>query len=221
VDLARDGQDLNESRGEPLGSLTLTLKMQGGEALPQQYSVGLQDSRRRTVAVRQGDPSGRFTFENLAPGEYALLVASPTQAYFVLRTSSQTGDSAGHGVTVAPGGALDLTALLTSGSVSIEGVVYKHGKPLAGVMVALVPKDPEAQAELLRRDQSDLDGTFHLKDVIAGSYAIVAVEDAWGFEWLQPDILARYVQHGQSLNIGETMRGATVHLPNPVEVQSR
>jgi hypothetical protein len=33
------------------------------------------------------------------------------------------------------------------GIVSIEGAVQKKDKPLAGVMVALVPKDPEAHIE--------------------------------------------------------------------------
>jgi hypothetical protein len=97
-------------------------------------------------------------------------------------------------------------------------VVHKKDKPVAGVMVALVPKDPEAHIELFRRDQSDFDGTFLLQGVIPGSYTIVAVEDAWGLDWLQSNVLARYVQHGQNLTIGELMQGS-VHLPDPVEVQ--
>ena len=85
-------------------------------------------------------------------------------------------------------------------------------------MVALVPNDPVAHIELFRRDQSDSDGTFALRGVIPGSYTIVAVEDAWGLEWLHPNVLARYVQHGQNLTISELMRG-TVELLDPVEVQ--
>jgi len=34
---------------------------------------------------------------------------------------------------------------------------------MAGVMVALVPKDAEAHIELFRADQSDFDGTFVLR----------------------------------------------------------
>ena len=128
------------------------------------------------------------------------------------------GDFPGHDVNVTPGAALELTASLAVGKVSIEGAVQKKDKPMAGVMVALVPKDPEAHIELFRRDQSDFDGTFVLRGVIPGSYTIVAVEDAWGFDWQQLGILARYVQHGQNLVIGERMQG-TVHLPDPVEVQ--
>jgi hypothetical protein len=74
--------------------------------------------------------------------------------------------------------------------------------------------------ELFRRDQSDLDGTFRLQSVIPGSYTVVAVQDAWGFQWLEPGVLARYVQHGENVTVGELMQ-ETLHLPDPVELQPR
>ena len=73
---------------------------------------------------------------------------------------------------------------------------------------------------MLRRDQSDLDGSFVLRGVIPGTYTVIAVEDAWGSAWLQPSVLSRYVQHGQNVTIGELMEGS-MHLPDPVEVQRR
>ncbi len=218
VDLVRDGQELDTTHGEPLGSLKLTVKLPGDELLPKQFALALQDSRKRLVAFRQPDAAGLFSFEDLAPGKYAILVAAAGKPYSVVRTSSTSGEVAGHEVTITPGVALEMNALLSVGVVSIEGVVHKKDQPVAGIMVALVPKDPEAHIELFRRDQSDFDGTFLLRGVIPGSYTIVAVEDAWGFEWLQPGVLARYVQHGQELTIGDLMRGS-VHLPDPVEVQ--
>jgi hypothetical protein len=48
----------------------------------------------------------------------------------------------------------------------------------------------------------------------------VAVEDAWGFDWMNAGALSRYVQHGQTVTIGEGMK-ATMHLREPVEVQAR
>jgi hypothetical protein len=218
VELVRNGQELNDSRSEPLGSLKLSVKNPGEEALPKPYTVGLQDSRRRIVAFRQGEPSGQITFDDLAPGRYTILVFSQAKPYAVARTSSPAGESAGHSVNVTPGEALEATAFLSSGVVSIEGIVHKKDKPVPGIMVALVPDDPEMHIELFRRDQSDFDGTFLVRGVIPGSYTIVAVEDAWGFEWLQPGVLARYAEHGQKLTVGPLMRG-TVHLPDPVEVQ--
>jgi hypothetical protein len=220
LDLLHDGQELNDSHGEPLGSMKLSLKTAADEPLPKQYVVGLQDSRRRMIATRQGDPSGQVSFEDLASGTYAIQILSQLKPYSVARTSSPAGESSGHDVSIKPGAALELTAFLSSGVVTIEGVVHKKDKPVAGVMVALVPKDPASHIELFRRDQSDLDGTFRVAGVIPGFYTIVAVEDAWGFEWLQPGVLAKYVLHGQNLTIGELMRGS-VHLPDPVEVQPR
>jgi hypothetical protein len=219
VDLVRDGQDLSESRGEPLGSLKLSLKMPGDEPLPKQYGVGLQNSRRQLVAYRQGDPTGQFSFQDLTPGRYAILVGSQTTAYSVMQATSPSGTSLGHDVNITSGAALELTASIAAGVVSIEGVVQKKDKKVAGVMVALVPNDPVAHVDLFRRDQSDFDGTFVLRGVIPGSYTIVAVEDAWGLEWLQPSVLARYALHGQNLTIGKLMRG-TVTLPDPLEVQA-
>jgi hypothetical protein len=220
LDITRDGQELNESGGEPLGSLKVTVKMPGEEALPKQYGVGLQDSQRKFVAFRPGDAAGQATFEDLAAGKYTIYFGAPERRYGVISTLSAAGVSSGNDVTIAPGAAVELTAQLTVGMVRIEGAVQKKGKPVAGVMVALVPENPQAHLDYFRRDQSDFDGTFLLQGVFPGSYTIVAVEDAWGFDWLQPGVLARYAQHGQNVNVGELMR-RTVRLPEAVEVQPR
>jgi hypothetical protein len=220
VELLHNGQELNSTRGEPVGSVKVTVRMPGQESMPKQLAIAVLDSRPRAVAVKRADASGEASFDDLVPGKYWLMVASPTKPYFVARSTSQNGETLGHELNIVPGTNLELTAFVLGGVVSVEGVVNKAGKPLAGVMVVLVPKDPEAHIELFRRDQSDFDGTFLVPNVVPGSYTIVAVEDAWGFDWLKPGILARYVQHGQELTISEHMQGS-VYLPDPVEVQPR
>jgi hypothetical protein len=220
VNLSRDGEEIDTSRGEPLSSLKITFKTEGGEAAPKQLVVLLQDHRRRIVAGSQVDPSEEVHFEGLAAGKYAIFCNTQEKAYAVTRTASAAGSAEGHSVTIAAGVQLELTAWLTAGVVKLEGVAQKAGKPVAGVMVVLIPKDPEAHGEYFRRDQSDFDGTFSVAYIVPGTYTIVAVEDAWGFEWLKPGVLSRYAQHGQELTIGPLMRG-TVHLPDPVEVQPK
>jgi hypothetical protein len=219
LELSRNGQELSGSEGEALGSVKVKIKMPGQETLPKQYAVMLQDSRGGAVGYRQGDAVGQVSFEDVVPGRYAILFAAPTRRYSVVRMSSAAGDSSGNYVNVTAGATVELTAYLAGGVMRIEGVAQKNGKPVAGVMVALVPNDPETHREMFRRDQSDFDGTFSIPGVIPGTYTIVAVEDAWGFEWAQPGVLARYVQHGQEVIVGEQMRG-TLHLPEPVEVQA-
>ncbi len=211
---------MNGTQGEALGKLKVTVKMPGDEPLPRQYAMGLRDAHEKLAALQQGDASGNVSFEAVRPGKYTLLFATPGKLYSVARMISAAGDVAGHEVIVASGAAVEVTAQLAGGEVRIDGVAEKKGKPLAGVMVALVPNDPEAHLDLFRRDQSDFDGTFSLQGVVPGSYTVVAVEDAWGFDWLKAGVLARYVQHGQQVVVAGTMRGV-VRLPEGVEVQGR
>jgi len=220
VNLERSRQELDDSRSQPLSTLRVTVKMLGGEPLPNNYELMLLGTKQRIAGWAQGEATEEATFENVVPGTYAMRMIGGAKPYSVKRVSSAAGDSAGHDVTVAAGLTQEVTVSVATGYVALGGAVQKNGKPVAGVMVALIPKDPENHIELFRRDQSDFDGTFHVAGVIPGTYTLVAVEDAWGFEWLQPGVLARYVQHGQELTVGELMRG-TVHLPEPVEVQPR
>jgi hypothetical protein len=219
MNLADDGQDLDTTQGETLGQLKVTVKMPGEEPLPRQYAVGLRDARQRVVAFQPGDASGVASFQAVKPGTYGIVFVAPGKAYSVARTSSAAG-VAGHQVVVASGATTEVKAELAGGEVRIEGAVEKNGKPVAGIMVTLVPNDPEAHVDLLRRDQSDFDGTFSLLGVVPGRYTIVAVEDAWGFAWLKAGVLARYVQHGQQVIVEEKIRGV-VRLPEAVEVQGR
>ncbi len=220
MELVKDGQELDTSRSEPAARVKLSVKMPGPEPLPKQLHLALQDSRRQNVAFKPVDPAGEAIFEDLPAGQYAIRVFSPAKPYSVVRASSPGVEISGHDLNVTPGASLNLAVFLVGGVVTVEGFAKRGDKPVAGVMVALVPKDPESHLEMFRRDQSDLDGSFVLRGVIPGTYTIFAVEDAWGFQWMQPGVLERYVQHGQNLTIGELMKGS-VHLPDPVEVQPR
>ena len=103
---------------------------------------------------------------------------------------------------------------------SVEGFVKRKGQAAPGAMVVLVPKNPEANRQLFRRDQSDLDGSFSLRGVIPGSYTIVAIENGWDLDWSSPGVIAHYCQHGQTVKVGDLGR-ASVRLLDVVELQPR
>jgi len=95
-------------------------------------------------------------------------------------------------------------------------------------MVVLVPRevakgvaqDPETSRDLFRRDQSDLDGTFSLGNVVPGSYILLAIENGWDLDWSQPAAIGPYLSHGQAIQVG-TQVGRTMKIAEAVEVQSR
>jgi len=49
---------------------------------------------------------------------------------------------------------------------------------------ALVPKDPESHSERIRRDQSDMDGSFTLGGILPGRTSLIAGEDGGDFPWM-------------------------------------
>jgi hypothetical protein len=218
VDLSRDGQELDDSRGTALASVKLTLRMLGGEPLPGRFFVGLFGPTQRLMNIGQESSADGTMLEDVVPGNYTLQLFGAQKYYCVMRITSVSGTSDGQDVAIGPGREQELTAAVAAGNVTVEGAVGKKGKPVAGVMVALIPRDPEHHLDMFRRDQSDLDGTFSMGAVVPGTYTLVAVEDAWGFEWMKPGVLARYISHGQTVHIGELMRGS-VKLPDAEEVQ--
>jgi Carboxypeptidase regulatory-like domain len=218
ITLDKDGQELDVSHAEAMASVKLSVKLPRQSSGSQQVTIGLQDSRTRVIAGNTIDAAGDVTLESVPPGKYALVAFSSDKRYSVVRTVISGVETSDHVLTLTAGSSLSGTVFLALGVVSVEGFVHRGGKPSSGVMVALIPKDPQSHIDMFRRDQSDSDGSFTLPAVIPGTYTLIAVEDAWGFQWLQPDVLNRYLQHGQNLTIGELMTN-TVHLPDPVEVQ--
>ena len=87
-------------------------------------------------------------------------------------------------------------------------------------MVVLVPKNPEGNHDLFRRDQSDLDGTFVFHHVVAGTYNVVAIENGWDLDWAQPEIIAAYARRGVPLLVTDKA-DQDLTLPRAVEVQPK
>ena len=166
------------------------------------------------------DASGHITIEGVPPGRYAVLVGAFDKRYSVTRAVSAGVEISAQEFTVTPGKSMDVVIYLTGGVVTVEGFVKRGTKPASGMMVALIPKDPQTHGDMFRRDQSDSDDSFVLRGVIPGTYTLVAVEDAWDFACNQPEVLNRYAQHGQNLTVGALMTN-TVHLPEPAQVQPR
>ena len=147
-----------------------------------------------------------------------MLAGSPEKPYLV-KIASASGASA-RTLNVPSGSSVDVALVLVGGEVTVEGIAKRAGKPVSGAMVVLVPKDPELNHELFRRDQSDQDGTFSLMGVVPGSYTVIAIENGWDLDWAKPAVIAQYIKRGQSITVGSRTNGA-MQLTDPVEVQPK
>lgn len=212
-------QELSGIGGSPTGSASLTVQISGSRTLPNRLYIGLRDSKGRTTNEAVSS-EGKVQFDDLIGGSYTVLAGSPNGTYTVARLTVGDQVLSGRSLNVSPGATIAASVTLTSGSVRVEGLAKRGGKPAPGAMIVLVPKDPENNQDLFRRDQSDLDGTFALLNVTPGSYTVIAIEDGWDLDWAKPVVLARYNKHGQPLSIPAGNRG-TIQLPRAVEVEPK
>lgn len=197
--------------------VTGKVAMASGGALPHNVMVIAQrvsggQMLQRTAGI-QAD--GSFTLHGVAPGVYDLSTRGGALA--VAQMAASGGEVHGNRVTVGSEPVL-LAATLARGSGTIDGFVQRDGQGIGGVMVELVPDDPNAPAELIRRDQSDSDGSFTLRRVVPGNYTLVAIDDGWTLEWARRDALAAYLGRGVKVHIGDDEK---LQLPSPVPVQER
>lgn len=220
VDINQDHQELNPSSGEALSSVSASVHLLGEQTSPPQLFVLFRDQQRRSVVGDRVSAEGKVEFGEIPAGTYELQVGSPDGAFSVVRISSEGHDTPGHTLKVTPGSSLSLDLYLVGGSANVEGFAKQAGKPVAGAMIVLVPKHPDANRELFRRDQSDLDGSFTLQNVVPGTYTVTAISDGWDLDWSKPEVISSYAKHGRTVVVPAHSEHV-VKLPEPVEVQPK
>ena len=218
VNLA-SSQELDSSSGNSTSKVKVTVEKAGtGAGIgPSRIQIGLRNSKGRAV-TSEVDAKGEANFTEVVPGKYDVLADSQSEVYSVERISWDGAGTSGRTLNVPPGASLSVTVSLVGGSVIVEGFAKRDGKGVSGAMVILIPKNPEANHDRFRRDQTDLDGSFSLFNVSPGSYTVIAIENGWDLDWAKPAVLTHYGRHGQALIVGAQAKG-TLRLPAPVAVE--
>jgi uncharacterized surface anchored protein len=166
------------------------------------------------------DTNGAVELPQVPPGTYQIVLFARGRSYSISGVSAEGAEVSGHHVTIAAGSTPSISVTAISGSVVVEGVAKRGGKAFAGAMVVLVPKQVEGNRDLFRRDQSDLDGTFSLRNVAPGSYTLVAIENGWDLDWSQPEVISVYAKHGRAVEVSNTP-GKPLRVDSPVDVVSK
>jgi len=219
VEITQDNQELDTSTGQAVSSISAKIEVIGETAFPPQLSFALRNAQRRIVAWGEMNPAHEVTFAGVVPGNYQVVVGAASRAYSVISMIVNGLQVPGHSLTVPAGANLALSLSVAGGTADINGIALRAGKGAAGAMVVLVPKNPEANHELFRRDQSDLDGTFTFRSVIPGAYTAIAIENGWDLDWSKPAVLLRYAARGQNILVGGPR--TAIQIQNPIEVQSK
>ncbi len=161
---------------------------------------------------------GQFQFEQPLPaGRYQVAVLAMANDNLYLSSLTATGAKVNQrSVQILPGASVTLALFTSAGIAQIEGVAKLGDKPSAGVMILLVPEDLANDSRLIRRDQSDSDGTFTLRHVVPGRYRLVAIQNGWSLTWSDPKILQPFltnakpyvIQPNQKLQVSVNVQAA-------------
>jgi hypothetical protein len=105
-------------------------------------------------------------------------------------------------VEVPPGGSVELTVHLQPSETlsSLEGVALQGETGMPGAMVLLIPQDLQ-RVRLIRRDQSDGDGSFSLPNVLPGKYTLLAIDDGHDLAYKDEKVIRPYLAGGTAITV--------------------
>jgi len=213
-------QQVDPSLGSPTVAVSGTLRVAPGLVLPESMSVSLNslDAAHGQSLLQTNCIRGAFRFPAVPPGTWELEADAPGRTLPISSLAVGNRVYAGNQVTIKDR-PIQLVASVSPGETRVEGFAHKNGRGKSGAMVVLVPREPEAFRALVRRDQSDSDGSFALRDVAPGHYTVVAIEDGWDLDWTRPEIIGRYLPQGIAVTVTE-QQGKLVRLSEPVPVEN-
>jgi hypothetical protein len=224
-------QQIDAGLGTPTVMVSGTLRTASGSPLPDPMQMWMSSVDGAHQPASAPCVHGKFSVPSVAQGVWQMLAQSSSGT--PLRIASiATGGRAHPGSQFVVGDhPLSLVVTVTESATRIEGFAKvpnaaSNGSPprgwhgVAGVMVVLVPSDLTTMEDLARRDQSDSDGSFSLRDVVPGQYTVVAIQDGWELDWSRPDVISRYLPGGNPVTVTANS-GKVLSLSGPVPVQSR
>ncbi|MGA8593949.1 MAG: carboxypeptidase-like regulatory domain-containing protein [Bryobacteraceae bacterium] len=157
----------------------------------------------RPVSSSKGQ--ARWSAQELTSGRYELFFSGP-EDFYVERVTATNAKVMGRTIEFGADGPVQIQVRLGRGTALLNGTVKQNGAPAAGAMVLMLRDDFPYAPSLIRRDQSDSDGTFSLANIVPGSYTLLALPSDDNLEYARADVMQRYLSKGKRILIAPSGR---------------
>ncbi len=214
---------LDPQAGTPAVEISGKIAAVAGATLPDSVDITLlPGDTHGNSPISSVAHDGLFHFDQVRPGAYEIEAHGEGRPMAIVQAATSGAHLEGHVLQVGTQ-SVALAATVAPASTIISGFARTSSaegdQPASGVMIVLAPQHP-GDHSLYRRDQSDSDGSFTLRQVAAGAYTLVAIRDGWDLEWARPEVIAHYLPGGQAVTVAAAGSG-TIHLAKPAIVQAR
>jgi hypothetical protein len=193
---------LDDTEGDPVQVRLIDADTGQPAPLPPNIGVGMNGGSPGNLRQRRqpGTPSPDRVLQ-VPPGRYEVTLFGKPDIYLTGITA-QSAEVTGRIIKVHVGDA-SMTLHTATGRATLTGVATFADKPSVGAIALLVPAslgDPTGIA-ILRRDQTNTDGSFEFADVIPGQYILVVIDNGWHINWSDPSTLRGYLLHGVPVDL--------------------
>jgi hypothetical protein len=181
-------------------SVTGQISFAGGARPEEDLEVFLQRSGSSAMAEVGEDGTFAFPAEQLAAGTYEVRLNK--QDLWIESMTVKGGKRLGEKVELPGSGSvtLSLVAATAEQLAELHGFALRNDSAFPGATVLLLPQDA-GESSLIRRDQSDSDGSFTLKGVVPGNYTLVAIEDGSNLLYKTAGVMKPYLAGGVPITV--------------------
>jgi len=209
---------VDPNAGAPAVTVTGMLRSATGAPVPENVNLELDPVDGRNQAGMQINArKGEFRFDAVPGGLWSIAASAQGNSLPVVAVAAAGAVTPGNQFAVRDR-SVSIVATISSLLSRVQGFARNDGRGVPGAMIVLVPRQPSAYRALVRRDQSDSDGSFSLRDVPTGQYTVIAIQDGWKLDWTDRETMTRYLSRGVPVTVSD-QAGGMVRLSDAVPVQ--
>jgi protocatechuate 3,4-dioxygenase beta subunit len=150
------------------------------------------------------DKDGAFKLDNVAPGEYRVVLIGIPPGYFIKEEHFGGADVLNQSLRFDSSQTAQLGIVISPNAGQLKGLALNDKQqPVSGVQAVLIPDRSRDRIELYKTATTDEAGRFSMTAIPPGDYKVFAWESIEPNSWFDPDVVRSAELKAHAVHIGE------------------